>query len=449
MKDTEIKGKTTKLSALVKAIKADRLNIRDCVDMHQFCAFWGAFDILNYFNDVVILVHGPSGCLGNRRYLPAMGYHNECDNKPHLSTAFTNKEVVFGGEKKLIDSLMEVDKQYKSKIIAVITNCCADIIGDDVEGCIEGLPEDLKEKVIYLNTGGYSGKSYRRGTEMAFKLLTESISTTMCDENADSENKKVNIFLRRWIGGQTKQEEISEIERMLQLIGVKINQLFDQGMSIEDFYKMKKAQLNVAACLFFGMGLFGELENKFNVPYSKSTYPLGLFATKKWLSEIITTLNLNVNIDELQEVKELERSRRELVSLIGKGRPCIIWTQTGERMLALTKLAYELEMDPIIVGVEPSIVRDKFPIFEKEVLEDGFDVKVFASKYIEDVHDLIEYLGDPIIFCNNNYYPGRTVFRYKLAQNPIYGFNGTRKLYQAMYDSINKKSSKYSLFVEG
>lgn len=118
-------------------------------------------------------------------------------------------------------------------------------------------------------------------------------------------------------------------------------------------------------------------------------------------------------------------------------------------MLALVKLAYELEMEPIVVGVEPSIVKDKLPIFEKEVLEDGLDVKVFVSKYVEDVNELIEYLGNPMIFCNNNYFPDQTVFKYRFAQNPVYGFNGTRKIYQEMSNVLDKKCNKYSLFVEG
>ena len=445
----EIESKIAMLSMLVREVKADNLNIRDCIDMHQFCAFWGAFDILNYFNDVVILVHGPSGCLGNRRFLPAMGHLGECDNKPHLSTSFTNREVVFGGEKKLVDSLNEVDSQYNPKIIAVLTNCCADIIGDDVEGCIEGLPDELREKIIYLNSGGYSGKSYRRGTELAFKLLAKHLKTNQHAINVNSQEISVNLFLRRWIWDQTKLEEINEIKRMFQMIGVKLNKIFNQGLSIEDFYEMQNAQLNVALCLFFGMGLFDELNNKFQMPYSKVTAPMGLFATKKWLKEIVKLLKLDVNIEELEEVKELEELRKQLVNEIGRGRKCIIWTQTGERMLALVKLAYELEMEPIVVGVEPSIVRDKLPIFEKEILEDGLDVKVFFSKYIEDVNELIEYLGNPVIFCNNNYFPDQTVFKYRFAQNPVYGFNGTRKIYQEMFNALKKKSNKYSLFVEG
>ncbi len=445
----EIESKIAMLSMLVREVKADNLNIRDCIDMHQFCAFWGAFDILNYFKDVVILVHGPSGCLGNRRFLPAMGHLGECDNKPHLSTSFTNREVVFGGEKKLVDSLNEVNSQYNPKIIAVLTNCCADIIGDDVEGCIEGLPDELREKIIYLNSGGYSGKSYRRGTELAFKLLAKHLHTNQHTIDVNSQEKSVNLFLRRWIWDQTKLEEINEIKRMFQMIGVKLNKIFNQGLSIEDFYEMQNAQLNVALCLFFGMGLFDELNNKFDIPYSKVTAPMGLFATKKWLMEIVKLLQLDVNIEELEEVKELEEQRKQLVNEIGKGRKCIIWTQTGERMLALVKLAYELEMEPVVVGVEPSIVRDKLPIFEKEILEDGLDVKVFFSKYIEDVNELIEYLGNPVIFCNNNYFPDQTVFKYRFAQNPVYGFNGTRKIYQEMSNALKKKSNKYSLFVEG
>lgn len=445
----EIESKIAMLSMLVREVKADNLNIRDCIDMHQFCAFWGAFDILNYFKDVVILVHGPSGCLGNRRFLPAMGHLGECDNKPHLSTSFTNREVVFGGEKKLVDSLNEVNSQYNPKIIAVLTNCCADIIGDDVEGCIEGLPDELREKTIYLNSGGYSGKSYRRGTELAFKLLAKHLHTNGHTIDVNNQEKSVNLFLRRWIWDQTKLEEINEIKRMFQMVGVKLNKIFNQGLSVEDFYEMQNAQLNVALCLFFGMGLFDELNNKFHIPYSKVTAPMGLFATKKWLMEIVKLLQLDVNIEELEEVKELEEQRKQLVNEIGKGRKCIIWTQTGERMLALVKLAYELEMEPVVVGVEPSIVRDKLPIFEKEILEDGLDVKVFFSKYIEDVNELIEYLGNPVIFCNNNYFPDQTVFKYRFAQNPVYGFNGTRKIYQEMFNALKKKSNKYSLFVEG
>ena len=444
----EIESKMAKLSMLVSEIKADHLTIRDCIDMHQFCAFWGAFDIFNYFDDVVILVHGPSGCLGNRRFLPAMGHIGECDNKPHLSTAFTNRDVIFGGERKLEESLYEVNRNYNPKIIAVLTNCCADIIGDDVEGCIEGLPEEIRKKTIYLNSGGYSGKSYRRGTEMAFQLLAKHLQPEPSAAIPLKENS-VNLFLRRWVWDQTKQEEIQETTRMLQLIGVKVNKVFDKGLSVEDFYAMRNARLNVALCLFFSMGLFEAFEHKLDMPYSKVTCPVGLFATKKWLNEISAMLRLGIDIEGIPEVMALEKQRRDLVHTIGKGRKCIIWTQTGERMLALIKLAYELEMDPIVVGVEPAAIRDKLAIFEKEVIEEGFDVKLFVSNYIEDVQQLVAYFDEPIIFCNHNYFLEHIVFKYQFAQNPVYGLNGTRKIYQALSNALNKKSNPYSLFMEG
>ena len=173
--DGKIKRKIANLRDLVMLVKDEKITMKDCIDMHQFCAFWGSHDVLSYFEDVVILTHGPFGCLGNRHFLNPMGSHNECDNKPHLSTFFTEKDIIFGGEKKLLDCIDEVNKKYPDKRIAILTNCCADIIGDDVEGCVESLPIEIRNKTIFLNTGGYSGKSYRRGTEMAFIILCEYI----------------------------------------------------------------------------------------------------------------------------------------------------------------------------------------------------------------------------------------------------------------------------------
>ena len=56
--------------------------------------------------------------MGNRHYLNPMGAYNTCDNKPHLSTHLSEKEIIFGGEQKLVDCIYEVNKKYPDKKIA-------------------------------------------------------------------------------------------------------------------------------------------------------------------------------------------------------------------------------------------------------------------------------------------------------------------------------------------
>ncbi|SFR57531.1 nitrogenase component 1 [Anaeromicropila populeti] len=447
--NTNNERKMAKLIDLVKLVKSDRLKIKECMDMHQFCAFWGSYDVLAYFQDVIILVHGATGCVGNRHFLNAMGSHNKCDNKAHLSTELTEKEIIFGGEKKLTDCIFEVEEKYPDKTIAILTNCCADIIGDDVEGCVESLPARLREKIIFLNTGGYSGKSYRHGTENAFHMLG-----TIAGEgkehaiDASDSSKKVNLFLRRWLWDTTKDKEIEEVRRMLDMLGIKINEIFNDDMTFDKLRRMKDADLNIALCLFFARGFFEAMDQQFGIPHSQETTPIGLKATISWLKDIADTLDIEVDIESFDEVQKLEEKRKELVHKIGKGRDCIIWNQTGDRLLALTKFAIELEMNPIIVGIEPSIIKDKIFIFEKEVLEHNLDAKIFASKYIEDIQQLIDELDDPIVICNNNYFPKNKVFKYRFSNNPVYGFRGVEQMYEELSETLDRKTNDYSFFIE-
>src|SRR4051812_7954385 len=118
------------LEELVSAIEMDLLDIREPVDMHQFCAYWGAFDVFSYIKDCICLVHGTVGCMASRRFLPTMGSSEPCEFDPQYTTAFTEHDVIFGGERKLKVALEEIDAKHAPKLIAVITNCCADIIGD-------------------------------------------------------------------------------------------------------------------------------------------------------------------------------------------------------------------------------------------------------------------------------------------------------------------------------
>ena len=211
---------------------------------------------------------------------------------------------------------------------------------------------------------------------------------------------------------------------------------------------MEDADLNVALCYFFAHGFFDELYKQYEIPFSAKPAPIGLKASVEWLKEIAQKLGLTDDIDSFAEVQELEQMRTELVNKLGSGRDCVIWNQTGDRLLALLRFALELEMKPIIVGIEPHIIKEKMHLFQHEVLDGGLDAKVFASKYIEDVQMLIDELDDPIVFCNDNFFPENKVFRYRFAHNAVYGFNGVRKMYKELADTLDRDVSMYSLFTE-
>lgn len=428
------------LEELVTAIEMDLLDIREPVDMHQFCAYWGAYDVFSYIKDCICLVHGAIGCMANRRFLPTMGASEPCEFDPQYSTAFTEHDVIFGGERKLRTALKEIDAKHAPKLIAVITNCCADIIGDDVAGVVRSVSE-VDKKTVWLHTGGFTGKSYRAGSEQAMAVLAR-----IMEEAPPRPIRKgtINVFLRRWIWGENEASEIAESIRIMEKMGLTVNKVMRKGISLDDFIAFKEAEANVAACFFFGMALFEEMNLRFGTKTIKASAPVGLTQTLAWMDDIRRTMNLDHDPRDDDEVRELEAMRAAIRAKIGTGRKAVIWTQTGERMIGMTRLAMDLGLDPVVVGVDPATVRDKIRMFRKEV-DDGFNPKISTAQTVEDIRALAKELGDPVIFCADDYFPDHPVFRYRAGQQPVYGLAGCRLLYGHMMEALTASRSRYSL----
>ncbi len=74
----------------------------------------------------VIVLHGPSGCcFGPARLL-------EKEGVKIVTTAMSEDELIFGGERKLSATLRKVDELFNPKLIGVVGTCASMIIGEDL-----------------------------------------------------------------------------------------------------------------------------------------------------------------------------------------------------------------------------------------------------------------------------------------------------------------------------
>jgi nitrogenase molybdenum-cofactor synthesis protein NifE len=431
------------LAELVLAIEADLIEIRESLDMHQFCAYWGAHDVLRYLRDCTCVVHGTSGCMTSRRLLPTLGSAESCDLDPHYSTALDEHDVIFGGEKKLAAALREVEARHAPALVAVVTNCCADIIGDDIAGVVASVPE-VASKTIWLHTGGFTGKSYRAGAEAAFVALAR----LMADAPARPVRKRtVNLFLRRWIWGATLESEISETVRLLQKMGVSVHRVMRQGMSVDEFLSLREAEANVSLCSFFASALFDEMERRLATKSVRTSSPVGLSQTLSWMEAIASALALPKRPEDDEEVNDLLGRRQRLRDRIGEGRHAVVWTQTGDRMIGLARLAQDVGLEPVLVGVDPAAVRDKITMFRREI-DSGFRASISTAASVEAIRELLHELNDPIVFCNDDFFPEHPVFEHRHAQNVVYGLSGARLLYSRLDQALQAKRSRYSLVTQ-
>ena len=73
---------------------------------------------------------------------------------------------------------------------------------------------------------------------------------------------------------------------------------------------------------------------------------------------------------------------------------------------------------------------------------------VYPSKYIDEIRELVNELDAPVIFCNDNFFSGKKVFRYRFAHNPVYGLNGARSIFTALNETLDTPMNNYSIFLE-
>jgi nitrogenase molybdenum-cofactor synthesis protein NifE len=123
------------------------------------CVFCGARVVLNPVTDAVHLVHGPIGCAtytwdirGSLSSGPEM-YRNS------FSTDMKERDVVFGGEKKLAACIDEIVEKYHPPAIFVYATCVTGMIGDDIIAVSKAASSRHGIDVIPVESSGFiSGK---------------------------------------------------------------------------------------------------------------------------------------------------------------------------------------------------------------------------------------------------------------------------------------------------
>ncbi len=104
--------------------------------------------VLGPTRDIVNITHGPIGC-GFYSWLTRRN-QTDPDTTPDghnfmtycFSTDMQEKEIIFGGEKKLRQAIQEAYDNFKPKAIAVFATCPVGLIGDDIHSVCREMKDD-------------------------------------------------------------------------------------------------------------------------------------------------------------------------------------------------------------------------------------------------------------------------------------------------------------------
>ncbi|NIR48621.1 hypothetical protein GWO43_09295 [candidate division KSB1 bacterium] len=444
--DKESKFSRWKLSELVSWNERNLLPTYQNQDIENYCTFHGALDVLSWFApDVATLVHGSAGCVTSFSSSRAYPNCHEFRPKPY-STAMNSTDIVYGAEKKLSDSLVEVDRRHHPKVIVVMTNCCSYIIGENRSDAVKKVADKVKADILELEIGGCSGHGFRKGADLAFDLLFNYVAKKVTSPIPPPE-PSINLFTKRVSGRPAENQDVREMSRLLEKIGVRLNTVLRMGASLDDLYRIPNATANMAFCFTLGHAPLVRLNKLFGQPYAPSTFPMGLRGTLRWVDSVAKLVGVKNTLHDDAEVEKYRAKVEELKVRLA-GREAYIW-QPGDKGLATALFAEDLGLKPYLFNMS-YYLQKKLRKTVDYVLENGHDFTAILSGKQEVLLKAREkrHAERPLLFMPKKFWLGELpTVTFNFFVDPVLGFKGIDFLLREVEYALAHAGQKdYRLF---
>lgn len=419
------------------SMKCDSESVSGSVSQRS-CVYCGARVVLNPITDAFHIVHGPIGCASYTWDIRGSLSSGEELYRNSFSTDLKEKDVIFGGEKKLAGAIEGIMKNHSPKTIFVYATCIVGVIGDDVEAVCKQAEQKYGIPVIPVMSPGFAGHK-SMGYKTACNALMNLIGRTKSPKI-----KGVNI-----LGDFNLSGEMWIIKNYLNNLGINVVSQITGDAKCEELQKADGASLNIVQCAGSMTYLAKRMEKEMGVPFIKVSF-MGIEDT------MISLINVANALGDKEIIKRtlafVEKERANLGNVLEKyrknleGKKAAIYVGGGFKAISLIKQFEELGMETVVVGtqtgkkddyevignlVKPGtvILDDANPYeLEKFMNEKGADVLVGGVKE----RPLAYKLG--IAFCDHNHE----------RKHPLAGFEGAINFAKEINLTINSPVWKYT-----
>lgn len=321
------------------------------------CVYCGARVVLNPITDAYHIVHGPIGCASYTWDIRGSLTSDADVFRTSFSTDLREKDVIFGGEKKLIAAIEELIEMKNPKLIFVYATCIVGVIGDDVEAICSSMSKKYRIRVIPIKSSGFAGNKslgYRLACNGLMDLISPEKQWVAKRTNLPSltEKKKRGVNI---LGDFNLAGELWIIREYLHAMGVLVVATFTGDSSYDSLIQAPFAELNVVQCAGSSHYLAKRMEEAFGIPYINVSF-FGIEDTTNSLLKIADALQdeqikkraIELTGKESYRVESVIESYREPL----RGKKVAIYVGGGFKAISLIRQFYALSMIVEIVGTQ-------------------------------------------------------------------------------------------------
>lgn len=233
------------------------------------CAYAGSKGVVwGPIKDMVHISHGPIGCgqysrAGRRNYyIGTTGVDTYVTM--NFSTDYNEKDIVFGGDKKLKAALAEIDELFPlNNGISIQSECPIGLIGDDIQAVAKGYKKESGKPTVAVSCEGFRGVSQSLGHHIANDMIRDEVlPDNSYKKDFESTPYDVAIIGDYNIGGDAWSSRI-----LLEEMGLRVIAQWSGDTTYKELTMAPKAKLNLLHCYRSMNYVVRHMEQEFGVPW--------------------------------------------------------------------------------------------------------------------------------------------------------------------------------------
>ena len=257
--------------------------------MYAGPAHLGTLRVASSFKNVHAIMHAPLG----DDYFNVMRsmLERERDFTPVTASIVDRHVLARGSQEKVVDNIQRKDKEERPDLIVLTPTCTSSILQEDLQNFANRASFESRSDVLLADVNHYRVNEIQaadRTLEQIVRFYMEKAKKNENFSTVKTEKPSVNIFGILTLGFHNTHD-CRELKRLLNDLGIEINEIVPEGCSVHNLKNLPKAWFNIVPYREMGLMTAVYLEKEFQMPYVSIT-PMGIIDTANFIREISNIL---------------------------------------------------------------------------------------------------------------------------------------------------------------
>lgn len=435
--------------------------------MYAGPAHIGTLRVASSFKNVHAIMHAPLG----DDYFNVMRsmLERERDFTPVTASIVDRHVLARGSQEKVVENITRKDKEENPDLIILTPTCTSSILQEDLQNFVNRAGLDSKSDVLLADVNHYRVNELQAADRTLEQIIRFYLEKARLKENLvvkKTEKPSANI-LGIFTLGFHNQHDCRELRRLLNDLGISINEILPEGGSVTNIKNLPNAWFNLIPYREVGLMAANYLQTEFDMPYVAIT-PMGLLDTENCIREIVNIVQNRDSSYDFNFERYIDTQTRFISQAAWFSRSIDCQNLTGKKAVVFGDATHAASMTKILaremgirVPCSGTYCKHDADWFREQV--DGFCDEVLITDDHTQVADMIARIEPAAIFgtqmerhigkrldipCGVISAPVH-IQNFPLGFRPFLGYEGTNQISDLVYNSFTLGMEDHLLEIFG